>query len=768
MRVAKFFSRFLPQATKSSTRRLRFIPAIENLEARDVPALNPSPLEQELLEYTNRMRMDPAGELNRLLVSTNPLQARDSQVQAALSYFGVSGSLLVSQWASLSPAAPLAWHEGLMNAARSHNLAMIAADTQSHQLPGEASLGARATAGGYTNWSGVGENIYAYSNSVLYGHAGFAIDWGNGPGGIQSPAGHRINIMNNNYRETGISVIAENNPATQVGPLVITQDFGNRFNFGNPYLLGVVYSDSNSNNFYNAGEGLGGIQVNISGPAGNFNTVTMSAGGYQLQVPSGSYTVTFSGGSLSSPIVKTVTVGSANVKVDGKAGDTSNPPPNNNTAPVLNASYDATLTSILKGSTNPAGNTVSSIVGNSITDVNTSNQLGIAVIAGNSTAGQWQYSLDNGSTWNSLSTASSTAARLLRMSDRVRFVPNSTFTGNDSFSYRAWDQTTGTPGGTANVSTSSLVGGSTAFSTATDSASINVVASTNNSAPVINTAGSFVLPYVARNSTAPTPIRISTLLGTNVTDSDAGAVQGIAITAIDTAKGAWQYSLNNGKNWYTLSSASNTSALLLRETDLLRFRPKTNNVGQSSMVFRAWDQTFGMAGTLVNASTGGGNTAFSTDQVFAHVQVGNSAPVLNTSSPFVLNPFSQGSSSNPGTLISTLLGNAVTDNDMNARKGIAVVGLTGTATGKWQYSLDNGNTWVNFPSTTGTNARLLRATDRIRYVPNVGFTGQVTFKFLAWDQSTGVAGSIAKLSSTTVGGFSAYSKAVGVATLLVS
>lgn len=767
MRVANIFSWVTAKATTSATRRLRVIPSIENLEARDVPALNPSPLEQEMLEYTNRMRMDPAGELNRLLVSTNPLQARDSQVQAALSYFGVSGSTLVSQWASLSPAAPLAWHEGLMNSARTHNLAMIAADTQSHQLPGEASLGARATAGGYTNWSGVGENIYAFSNSVLYGHAGFAIDWGSGPGGIQSPAGHRINMMNSSYREIGISVIAENNGSTQVGPQVITQDFGNRFSFGNPYLLGVVFSDSNSNNFYNAGEGLGGINVNISGAAGNFNTTTMSAGGYQLQVPSGSYTVTFSGGSLSSPIVKTVTVGSSNVKVDGKAGDTSNPPPNTNTAPILNASYNATLSSIIRGTTNPAGNTVSSIVGNSITDVNTSNSLGIAVTAGNSTSGQWQYSLDNGSTWNSLSTASSSAARLLRMSDRVRFVPNSTFTGTDSFTYRAWDQTTGTPGGTANVSTSSQVGGSTAFSTATDSASINVITSTNNTAPVLNTTGSFVLPYVARNSTTPTPIRISTLLGTNVSDSDAGAVEGIAITAIDTTKGAWQYSLNNGTNWYTLSTASNTGALLLREGDLLRFKPKTNMVGQSSMVFRAWDQTFGTAGSLVNASTGGGNTAFSTDQVFAQVQVGNSAPVLNTSSPFVLNPYTQGTS-NPGTLISTLLGNAVSDTDMNAKKGIAVVGLTGTATGKWQYSLDNGTTWVNFPATTGTNARLLRASDKIRYVPNAGFTGQVTLKFLAWDQSTGVAGSIAKLSSTTVGGFSAYSKLSGIASLVVS
>ena len=83
-----------------------------------------------------------------------------------------------------------------------------------------------------------------------------------------------------------------------MGPLVITQDFGARYDQGNSYLLGVVYNDSNRNNVYNAGEGLGGVSVSIVGSAGSFNTTTMTAGGYQLQVPSGSYTVTFSGGSV--------------------------------------------------------------------------------------------------------------------------------------------------------------------------------------------------------------------------------------------------------------------------------------------------------------------------------------------------------------------------------------------------------------------------------------------------------------------------------------
>lgn len=748
----------------STSRNRRCSLQLETLEAREVPTINPTGMEQELLELTNRMRMDPAGELSRLFSSTNPLTARDSEVQSAISYFGVSGATLVSQWASLTPTAPLAWADGLENSSKTHTQAMISADTQSHQLPGEADLTVRATQGGYSNWNALGENIYAYSTSVLYGHAGFAIDWGFGTGGLQNPAGHRQNIMNPSFREVGMSVIAENNAATDVGPLVITQDFGNRFSFGNSYLLGVVYADGNTNGVYNAGEGLGGVSVSITGAAGSFNTTTMTAGGYQLQVPSGSYTVTFSGGGLASPIVKTVTVGSSNVKVDGVAGQVGNPPPPppGNSSPTLDSSYVATLTSISKNNFTSTGNTVASIVGNSITDSNANDSLGIAVYSASSSSGQWQYSLNAGTTWSTLSASTNTAARLLRLTDRIRFVPNSNFVGTVSLSYRAWDQTTGTAGGTASLATT---GGTSAFSSTTDAASISVIFT--NIAPVISTSATYLLPYTAMNATTPPSMVVGTLIGTKVTDADAGALKGIAITALDSSKGTWQYSINAGKNWYNLSTASNTSALLLRSTDYLRFYPRSNTTGASSMVFRAWDQTSGTAGTLANAVNVGGSTAFSADQVFAQVQVGNNAPVLSTANAFTLNKYTRGTL-NTGTLVSTLLGYSVTDADLNAKQGIAITGLTGTATGTWQYSINGGTTWVNLTATASA-ARLLRSQDLIRYVPKTTFAGNVTLQFRAWDQFTGIAGSLVNLSTTaSVGGKTAYSSLTGTATLQVA
>src|SRR5690606_24247640 len=130
--------------------------------------------------------------------------------------------------AGLSAVAPLAWNPYLAAAAEGHNEVMIARDEQTHQAAGELSLGDRITAAGYTGWTGLRENVYAYSKDPVYGRAGFFIDWGYGPGGSQSPAGHRNNILASSIAEVGIAAVAEDNPSTTVGPWLVTQDFGNR------------------------------------------------------------------------------------------------------------------------------------------------------------------------------------------------------------------------------------------------------------------------------------------------------------------------------------------------------------------------------------------------------------------------------------------------------------------------------------------------------------------------------------------------------------
>lgn len=274
------------------------------------------------------MRLNPQGELDFLFSShPSPLIARDPDVQAAIDFFAVSGTTLESQFAALTPAPALAWNEALYDAAAAHNQQMLAFDQQSHQLPGEAPLITRVQDAGY-DWEfslSVGENVFAHSESALFGHAGFVVDWGFGPGGIQSPAGHRDNIMDQGFQEVGIAIALDNDPGTAVGPQLVTQDFGRRGNYGDPAVLGVVFDDLNDDGFYNAGEGLGGVTVQISGANGTFTTTSMSAGGYQIKVPAGSYTVTASGGGLASPIAASVTVGGSNEKVDFEASTAAVP-----------------------------------------------------------------------------------------------------------------------------------------------------------------------------------------------------------------------------------------------------------------------------------------------------------------------------------------------------------------------------------------------------------------------------------------------------------
>lgn len=296
------------------------VPGIERLEPRLLLTFDPTGLEQEMLEHINRMRTNPQGELDILFSSyPSPLVARDNDVQNAIDFFEVDGATLVSQWQSLSPVAPVAWNESLYDAAHAHNNQMIMHDQQSHQLPGESGLLDRVRDAGYgvdTSLS-VGENIFAFSLSPYYGHAAFVIDWGNTPTGIQDPPGHRNGIMNANYQEVGIGITNESAAGTAVGPQVVTEDFGRRGDYGNPRLLGVIFEDMNENGLYTAGEGWGGLSVEISGTGGTFNTTTLTAGGYQLAVPAGTYTVTVSGGGLTQDLVQTgIVVGTDNVKVD--------------------------------------------------------------------------------------------------------------------------------------------------------------------------------------------------------------------------------------------------------------------------------------------------------------------------------------------------------------------------------------------------------------------------------------------------------------------
>lgn len=152
-----------------------------------------------------------------------------------------------------------------------------------------------------------------------------------------------------------------------------------------------------------------------------------------------------------------------------------------NNAPVLDNSGNPTLPTITEDDINNSGVVISGLVGTSITDADPADAKGIAITQAVYGNGRWEYRLVGGS-WTNIpsGSVSNTQSLLLREIDSIRFVPNGQQGTTASISYRAWDQTLGSAGGIADTQTNN--GGSTAFSTAVEIASITVTSV--NDAPV--------------------------------------------------------------------------------------------------------------------------------------------------------------------------------------------------------------------------------------------------------------------------------------------
>ncbi|MBV7257405.1 cadherin domain-containing protein [Pacificimonas sp. WHA3] len=143
-----------------------------------------------------------------------------------------------------------------------------------------------------------------------------------------------------------------------------------------------------------------------------------------------------------------------------------------NDAPIITGSYN--LPTISEDPSTNVGHSITDMVRNGRTsDPDGAAPISVAIIGASSSDGQWQYSVNSGTSWNSLANASSNNARLLAgTSSRVRFVPNANFNGVPSpITMRAWDMSVGVNGGTYAIT---QTGGTTAFSSATSTSTITV------------------------------------------------------------------------------------------------------------------------------------------------------------------------------------------------------------------------------------------------------------------------------------------------------
>ncbi len=147
-------------------------------------------------------------------------------------------------------------------------------------------------------------------------------------------------MLNPPYEEvgTGIRYGQFTQGGTTYNAAMVTENFGVR-NI-DPYITGVVYTDTNANDFYDIGESIrsGNITATNVNTGATFTDTIGNSGAYGVIVPAGVYSVraSYTVNGIATSSTRLVTVNSDNVKVDF---DTTTPG-------ALNLTASSTVTSI--------------------------------------------------------------------------------------------------------------------------------------------------------------------------------------------------------------------------------------------------------------------------------------------------------------------------------------------------------------------------------------------------------------------------------------
>lgn len=318
-------------------------------------------------------------------------------------------------------------------------------------------------------------------------------------------------------------------------------------------------------------------------------------------------------------------------------------------APVLTADTP-TLATITEDETNNAGMTVKSLLNLNVIDTDfgplatdADDDVGIAITGMSSGNGTWEYSTDGGLNWAPFNTEivitldedppgtviqiysnvdagplSAGNALLLRPEDYVRFKPNGENGTTASFNFLAWDQSSGGPGSHVDAS---VTGGTTAFSTVSDTADITVT--DVNDAPTV-AGGPLDLAAQMDYDSAPAATAVSDILADAALtygDVDTGAVSGLAVTARSGA-GTWQF--HNGTAWADITGVNDDNARLLLPSYEIRYLPAyagPDGGETATLTLRGWDRTTGTAGSTGDANPNGGTTAYSTGTFLLRVEI---------------------------------------------------------------------------------------------------------------------------------------------------
>jgi hypothetical protein len=277
---------------------------------------DPTPEEQLLLEYINRARANPTAEGTRLGIN-------------------MWESLCDLNDVGIRP--PLAMNKILLQVADYHSWDMYTNNYFDHNDLSGHDPDQRMTGAGYSWWTW-GENIAVGSSgySATNLEDDLVID------SSTSCRLHRVNLFDSNFTEVGVGYYAGATPNPSGWSSFLTQDFGSAS--VEPFLVGVVYNDTDGDNFYDIGEGVSGVQITPSG--GSYYAVSSTSGGYAFPIgTSGTITVTTSGSSFGS-ITKTVSLTGTNIKLDFNniSNDTTTETTTTTTRTSTNGTTSSTIT----------------------------------------------------------------------------------------------------------------------------------------------------------------------------------------------------------------------------------------------------------------------------------------------------------------------------------------------------------------------------------------------------------------------------------------
>ena len=183
----------------------------------------------------------------------------------------------------------------------------------------------------------------------------------------------------------------------------------------------------------------------------------------------------------------------------------------------------------------------------------------------------------------------------------------------------------------------------------------------------------------------------------------------------------------------------------------------------------------GLAAATADVTANDSTVDSSTTTVNINISAVNDAPVLDTSTAYSLPTIAEevSNASNTGALVENIVSGLISDVDGSAVNAIAITELDNT-NGVWQYNLEvsgfvNSSNWENISDTTGAVvdleaaglSRLFSGTTSaghryvLRFNPVTDFSGTSTFKYRAWDKTSGSDGN--RVSTSTNGGTTAFS-----------